>query len=126
MFIDSNGMVVQHSTPNIVDTTDICNADVHYDPSPAREGKPSTTLPYEGTERCHGEVVVEKHATQHVTNKTHCEQHKAPTGCAYIDLTPKQGGKTTTKDQHRVKVIETEQKTVGHQAPQEPMSFVTR
>jgi hypothetical protein len=27
---------------------------------------------------------------------------------------------TTTKDRHRVKVVEAEQRTVGHQAPQEP------
>jgi hypothetical protein len=49
--------------------------------------------------------------------------------CTCIDLAPKQGGETsqmTTEDRHRVKVIETEQRPVGHQAPQEPMSFVTR
>jgi hypothetical protein len=48
---------------------------------------------------------------------------------AYIDLAPKQGGETsqmTTKDQYRVKVIKTEQRAAGHQAPQKPMSFVTR
>jgi hypothetical protein len=33
--------------------------------------------------------------------------------------------KMTTKDQHRVKVIRTEQKAVGHQAPQERRNLVT-
>jgi hypothetical protein len=32
----------------------------------------------------------------------------------------------TTKDRHRVKVVETEQRAVGHQAPQKLMSFITR
>jgi hypothetical protein len=45
---------------------------------------------------------------------------------AYIDLAPKQGDETTTEDPHGVKVIETEQRTVGHQAPQKPMSFISR
>jgi hypothetical protein len=95
MFIDSNSMVIQHRMPDIVDTMEPCNADVHYDPSPSREGKPSTTLPYKGTEGCCGEVVVEKHAPQHMISKMCCEQCKAQTECAYIDLTPKQGDKPT-------------------------------
>jgi hypothetical protein len=50
----------------------------------------------------------------------HIERH------AYIDLAPKQGDEMTTKNQHRVKVIKTKQRTVELQAPQKPMSFVTR
>jgi len=46
--------------------------------------------------------------------------------CTYIDLAPKRGDEMTTKDQHRVKVVKTEQRAVGYQAPQKPMSFVTR
>jgi hypothetical protein len=62
MFVDFNSMVICHRKPDVVDTMEICNADVHYNPSLSSEGKPSTTLTYKGTEGCHGEIVVEKHA----------------------------------------------------------------
>ena len=73
LFIDSNGKVVQCRAPGVVDTMEICNADVHYSPFPSGEEKPSTTTTNKGTEGYHGEVVVEKHAPQHVISKTCCE-----------------------------------------------------
>jgi hypothetical protein len=88
MFIDSNGKIIRRRTPYVVDTMEICTANVHYDPSPTREGKPSTTLPYKGTEGCRGEVVVEKHVPHEVTC---CTQHVAQTECAYNDLAEERG-----------------------------------
>jgi hypothetical protein len=112
---------------------EICTANVHYNPSPTREGKPSTTLPYKGTEGCCGEVVVEKHVPHEVTC---CTQHVAQTECAYNDLAEERGDNdvggiidkreaTTKNDRDRVKVVETVQRTVGHQAPQELRDLVT-
>jgi hypothetical protein len=44
---------------------------------------------------------------------------------AYIDLAPKRGDEMTTEDPHGVRVVETVQRTVGHQAPQELRDLVT-
>jgi len=56
MFVDSNGMAVQCKTPDVVDTEDICDADMYHNPSLSSEEKPSTTLAYEGTKRCGAEA----------------------------------------------------------------------
>jgi hypothetical protein len=75
MFIDSKGMVVQCKVTDVIDTVAL----------------PSTTLTYEGTKGCYGEVMVEKHTPQHVISETHCSQCEAETMCTYNDLATEQG-----------------------------------
>jgi hypothetical protein len=125
MFVDSNGMAIQCKILDIIDTVEICDADVHCNPSPSSKWKPSTTLAY-GTERCHGEVVVEKHfwtenTGLHQYDAHHIEKsNTSPTG---------QGGERDRRsmdNQSRVKVVQTEQQTVGLQASQVLMDLVTR
>lgn len=138
MFMNSNGIVIQCRTPYIVHTMEICNVEVHYGPSPSSEGKPSTTLTNKRTEGRCGEVLVEKHAPQHVISKTHCKQRNVQTKCAYSDLalTAGQGDSDANSNidkrdemsmdnQCRFKVIQTEQRTVGHQVPQELKNLIT-
>jgi hypothetical protein len=102
----------------------ICDADLHCNPSPSREWKPSTTLAY-GTERCRGEVVVEKHFwTKNMGMHQYDAHHNEKSNILPIG----RGSKTDRTDRCRVKVVRTEQKAVGHQAPQkrEIMMLETR
>jgi hypothetical protein len=138
MFVNSNGMVVRRKVTGVVGTVAL----------------PSTTLTYEGTKGCRGEIVVEKPE------------------CAYNGLAARQGNneaesiidrwepssdhffgtkrdvrqydarhertspspigrgreskETTTKDRRRVMVVETKQRTVGLQAPQVLTGLVTK
>jgi hypothetical protein len=121
MFVDSNGMAVRCRIPDVIDTVEICDADLHCNPSPSREWKPSTTLAY-GTERCRGEVVVEKHIW---TENMGMHQYDAHLNETLNTLSIGQGSETDMTDQHRVEAIQTEQRTVGHHALQELTNLIS-
>jgi hypothetical protein len=121
MFVDSNGMAVRCRIPDVVDTMEICDVDLHRNPSPSREWKPSTTLAY-GTERCRGEVVVEKHIqTENTGVHQYDARHNEKSNTSPIG----RGGETDMTGRRRVKAIQSEQKAVGHQTPQKQSNLVT-
>jgi hypothetical protein len=80
MFIDSKGMVVRRKVTGVVGTVALS----------------STTLTYEGTKGCRGEVMVEKHTPQRVISETRCLRREAETMCAYNNLATEQGGDDVT------------------------------
>jgi hypothetical protein len=155
MFVDSNGMVIQHRTPDVVDTMEVCNTKAHYNPSLLSTRKPSTMLTYKDTKECHEEIVVEKPErtysdltakrgddnTESIVDKWEpssdyffgiekkdvqqydaCHERTSPS----LIRRGRESNKTTTKDQYKVMVIKTKQRTVGLQAPQVLMDLIIR